>query len=370
MRGQAKSQPEFLTLLSPESVVPAKHPLREIKRRVDQVLKEMNPLFNRMYAQEGRPSIPPERLLKGKLLIALYSVRSETLFCEQLGYNLLFRWFLDMDLSEPAFVQSAFSKNQERLLAHQVAQKFFRAVYELSRQEDWASDEHFTVDGSLIEAAASLKSFVPREGSGGRSDDDPGNPTVNFHGQKRSNATHQSATDPQARLYRKGNGKEAKLYFTAHALMENRHGLLSDIQITSATGTAETQTALQQLRQHCRRTGVAAVTVGADKNYHNAQFVGGCRQHGVRPHVAQMKDRKVKGLDSRTTRHQGYGVSQRKRKRVEEIFGWMKTVGGLRRTRFIGIERTRLWAYLVGAAYNLVRFARLALGPPALVAAR
>lgn len=370
MRGQNKSQPEFLTLLSPESVVPAEHPLREIKRRVDQVLKEMNPLFNRMYAEEGRPSIPPERLLKAKLLIALYSVRSETLFCEQLGYNLLFRWFLDMDLMEPTFVQSAFSKNQERLLKHLVAQKFFHAVYELSRQENWASDEHFTVDGSLIEAAASLKSFVPKDGSSGQSDDDPGNPTVNFHGQKRSNATHQSITDPEARLYRKGGGREAKLYFTAHALMENRHGLLSDIQITSATGTAETETALEQLRRHARRTGVKAASVGADKGYHNAQFVSGCRRRRIRPHVAEMKDRKVEGLDGRTTRHPGFTVSQRKRKRVEEIFGWMKTVGGFRRSRFIGVERTGLWAYFVGAAYNLVRFVRLALGPPVRVAAR
>ena len=370
MRGQSKSQPEFLTLLSPQSVVPAAHPLREIKRRVDQVLKEMNPLFNQMYADEGRPSIPPERLLKAKLLIALYSVRSETLFCEQLGYNLLFRWFLDMDLMEPTFVQSVFSKNQERLLKHQVAQKFFHAVYELSRQENWASDEHFTVDGSLIEAAASLKSFVPKEGVSGKSDDDPGNPTVNFHGQERSNATHQSTTDPEARLYRKGGGREAKLYFTAHALMENRHGLLSDIQITSATGKAETETALRQLRQHSQRTGVSAASVGADKGYHQAQFVSGCRQRQIRPHVAEMKGRKVEGLDGRTTRHRGFAVSQRKRKRVEEIFGWMKTVGGLRRSRFIGVERTGLWAYFVGAAYNLVRFVRLALGPPVRVAAR
>jgi transposase len=370
MGGQAKSQPEFLTLLSPETVVPPEHPLRTIKRRVDRVLKEMNPLFNRMYAEEGRPSIPPERLFKAKLLIALYSARGETLFCEQLGYNLLYRWFLDMDLMEPAFVQSAFGKNQERLLEHQVAQKFFRAVSELSRRENWAGDEHFTVDGSLIEAAGSLRSFAPKEGPSGKSDDDPGNPTVNFHGRKRGNLRHQSTTDPQARLYRKGNGKEAKLYFTAHALMENRHGLLSDIQITSATGTAETQRAPRQPRQHSRRTGAAAATVGAGKSYHNASFAGGCRQRRIRPRVAEMKDRKIEGLDGRATRRKSYGVSQRKRKRVEEIFGWMKTAGGFRRTRFIGIERTGLWACFVGAACNLARLARLALGPPVGVAAR
>lgn len=368
MRGQAKSQPEFLTLLSPESVVPQDHPLREIKRRVDAVLREMNSLFSRMYAQEGRPSIPPERLLKAKLLIALYSVRSETLFCEQLGYNLLYRWFLDMDLMEASFVQSVFSKNQQRLLEHEVGQRFFRAIYEMSRRENWASDEHFTVDGTLIEAAASLKSFVPKEGPDKR-DSDPGNPTVDFHGQKRSNATHQSTTDPEARLYRKGQGKEAKLYFAAHALMENRHGLLSDIQVTGVTETTEPKAALVQLRQQARRTGVRPSSVGADKNYHTAEFVRGCRQRQIAPHVAEMKGRKTPGLDRRTTQQDSYALSQKKRKRVEEIFGWMKTIGGLRRSRFLGVERTGLWAYLVGAAYNLVRMARLALGPPPVAAA-
>jgi transposase len=364
MRGQAKTQPEFLTLLSAESVVPQDHPLRRIKRCVDQVLAGMSPLFNRMYAQEGRPSIPPERLLKAKLLIALYSVRSETLFCEQLGYNLLFRWFLDMDLMEPTFVQSAFSKNQQRLLEHEVGAKFFRAVYEISRQENWASDEHFTVDGTLIEASASLKSFVPKEPPEAKSDDDGGNPSVDFHGQKRGNATHQSTTDPQARLYRKGKGKEAKLYFAAHALMENRHGLLSDIEVSGVLETTEPKAALRQLRRQAKRTGRAPVTVGADKNYHTAEFVSSCRQRQIAPHVAEIKGRQTPGLDRRTTRQPNYALSQRKRKRVEEIFGWMKTIGGLRRSRFLGLQRTGLWAYLVGTAYNLVRMARLALGPP------
>ena len=300
MRGQAKSQPEFLTLLAPESVVPQDPPLREIKRRVDEVLRQMNPLFDRMYADEGRPSIPPERLLKAKLLLALYSVRSETLFGEPLGYNLLFRWFLDMDLTEATFVQSVLSKNQERLLEHQVGQKFFRAVYELRRRENWASDEHFTVDGTLIEAAASLKSFVPKEGPDRRGDD-PGNSTVDFHGQKRGNATHLSTTDPQARLYRKGKGKEAKLYFAAQALMENRHGLLSDLEVSGVTQTTEPKAALAQLRQPSKRTGAAPATVGADKNYHTAEFVRGCRQRQIAPHVAEMKGRKTPGLDRRTT---------------------------------------------------------------------
>ena len=369
MRGHAKAQPEFLSLISPESVVPPDHPLRAIKAHVDEVLRGMNRDFEAMYAEEGRPSIPPERLLKAKLLIALYSVRSERLFCEQLSYNLLFRWFLDMDLTEAGFVQSAMSKNQERLLKHRVVERFFRAVYDLSRRQGWASDEHFTVDGTLIEAAASLKSFAPKQSAQSPGDDDPGNPTVNFHGQKRRNDTHQSKTDPQARLYRKGQGKEAKLYFAAHALMENRHGLLSDIEVTSATETTEPRVALEQLRRHARRTRRKIRSVGADKNYHCAEFVGGCRRRGSRPHVAQIQDRWVKGLDGRTTRQSSYMLSQRKRKRVEEIFGWMKTVGGLRRTRFIGIERTGLWAYLVGAAYNLVRMSRLGLGPPTEMAA-
>lgn len=369
MRGHAKAQPEFLSLISPESVVPPDHPLRAIKAHVDEVLRGMNRDFEAMYAEEGRPSIPPERLLKAKLLIALYSVRSERLFCEQLSYNLLFRWFLDMDLTEAGFVQSAMSKNQERLLKHRVVERFFRAVYDLSRRQGWASDEHFTVDGTLIEAAASLKSFAPKQSAQSPGDDDPGNPTVNFHGQKRRNDTHQSKTDPQARLYRKGQGKEAKLYFAAHALMENRHGLLSDIEVTSATETTEPRVALEQLGRHARRTRRKIRSVGADKNYHCAEFVGGCRRRGSRPHVAQIQDRWVKGLDGRTTRQSSYMLSQRKRKRVEEIFGWMKTVGGLRRTRFIGIERTGLWAYLVGAAYNLVRMSRLGLGPPTEMAA-
>jgi transposase/IS5 family transposase len=369
MRGHAKSQPEFLTLLSPESVVPSDHPLREIKRRVDAVLRKLSPLFDKMYAEEGRCSIPPERLLKARLLIALYSVRSETLFCEQLGYNLLFRWFLDMDLTEEVFVQSVFSKNQERLLRHEVAQKFFRAVYEWSRQQQWASDEHFTVDGTLIESAASLKSFVPKQGPPPPSDGDGSNPSVDFHGQQRGNATHQSTTDPEARLYRKGQGKEARLYFAAHALMENRHGLLADVRVTRATGVTETKVALQQLRQHHRRTRVKPATVGADKGYHNAEFVSGCRRRGLAPHVAEVAGREVSGLDRRTTRQASYAISQRKRKRVEEIFGWMKTVGGLRRSRYRGIARTQLWACFVGAAYNLVRMMRLALAPPGLAAA-
>lgn len=369
MRGEIKRQPEFISLLSPESLVPVGHPIRQIRRQVDEVLGRLSPLFDEMYAQGGRPSIPPERLLKVKVLMALYSVRSERLFCEQLRYNLLFRWFLGMDLTEEPFVASTLSKNQERLLAHDVAKVFFRAVYELAREADWASDEHFTVDGTLIEAVASLKSFVPQDGSGLDGGGQGGNPNVDFHGQKRSNATHQSTTDPQARLYRKGPGKEARLYYLGHALMENRNGLLVDLSVHEVTATTETEAALAQLQEQQEVHGVKPVSVGADKNYHNAQFVGQCRAAGIAPHVAEIKNRQVAGLDGRTTRRTGYALSQWKRKQVEEVFGWGKTVGGLRRSRYVGTARTQMWGRFVGAAFNLVRMAKLALAPPAKVAA-
>ena len=366
MRGAIKSQPELVCLISPESVVPKEHPIRTIKKFVDEVLGRMNRRFDAMYAQEGRPSIPPERLLKAKVLIALFSVRSENLFVEQLHYNLLYRWFLDMDLSEPVFDNSTFSKNQERLMEHEVAKLFFGQVVKLAREHGWVSDEHFSVDGTLIEAWASMKSFVPkdqprREGD----DDDPGNADVNFRGQKRRNATHESTTDPQARLRKKAAGQEARLCFGLHALMENRRGLYVDLQVSSAVGVTESDVALRMLRQQKR-----ARTVGADKGYHHGPFVRGCRQRRILPHVATAKGRKIEGLDGRTTGRATYALSQKIRKRIEEGFGWMKTVGGFRKTRFQGIGRTQLCAYFVGAACNLVRMARLALGPPALAAPR
>lgn len=365
MRGAIRSQPELVCLISPDSVVPKDHPIRTIKKYLDEVLGRMNRRFDVMYAQEGRPSIPPERLLKAKVLIALFSVRSENLFVEQLHYNLLYRWFLDMDLSEPVFDNSTFSKNQQRLMQHEVAKIFFEQVVQLARQQGWVSDEHFSVDGTLIDSWASLKSFAPKDQSRPHDDNDPGNADVDFRGQKRSNATHASTTDPQARLRKKAAGQEARLCFGLHALMENRHGLYVDLQVSSAVGVTESDMAVEMLRKQKR-----ARTVGADKGYHNGPFIQGCRQQRIVPHVATAKGRKIEGLDRRTISTATYALSQKIRKRIEEGFGWMKTVGGFRKTRFKGIGRTQLSAYFVGAACNLVRMATLSLGPPTLAAPR
>jgi transposase len=360
MRGTDTKQSSMLALMSPESVVPSEHPLRRVKVLADAVLTKLSPTFDAMYSAIGRPSIPPERLLKSMVLMALYSVRSERLLCEQLGYNLLFRWFLDMDMIEPAPDHSTFSRNRERLLEHDVAGEFFRAVVEQARREKLMSDEHFTVDGTLIEAMASLKSFRSKndkDDGKGRSDD--GNRWVDFHGEKRSNETHESKTDPEAKLMRKGLGKEAKLSYSAHALMENRNGLLVDLRVGEANGRAEREIALQMLDEAL--SGNRSITLGADKGYDTRDFVAGCRERNVVPHVAQYRQsaHRRSAIDCRTTRHAGYAISQRIRKRVEEIFGWAKTVANFRRTRFRGKVRTQLAAYFVGAAYNLLRMAKL-----------
>lgn len=364
MRGHVNSQEMLFSYVSPASRVPAAHPLRRIKAVADQVLRELSPTFAAMYSAVGRPSIPPERLLKSEVLIALYSVRSRRLFCERLDTDLLFRWFLEMSLDEPGFEHSTFSQNSERLLAHAVARKFFDAVVGEARREGLLSDEHFTVDGTLIEAWASLKSVTPKDAPApsvpAPQPDDPGNPTVDFHGERRTNATHQSTTDPEARLARKGPGKEAKLCFSGHVLMENRHGLCVDLQIAAATGTAERDTALTMLHRQARR-GLRPTTLGADKGYHCREFVRRLRRRGIRPHLACVRGRRTPGLDGRTTRHASYGLSQRLRKRVEEIFGWMKTIGGLRKSRFRGVARTQHAGFLVGATYNLLRLSRLQL---------
>jgi transposase len=349
----------MLAFVDVETRIPLDHPLRTIKRLADEALLELSPVFDAMYEADGRPSIPPERLLKASLLISLYSVRSERAFCEELEYHLLFRWFLDMDLVEPSFDASTFSKNRRRLLKHQVARRFFDRVVLAADQRGLLSDEHFTVDGTLIEAAASLKSFRPKDEPPSQDPpDDAGNPTVNFHGERRRNATHQSTTDPEARLFRKGAGKEAHLAYLGHALMENRNGLLVDFQLTTATGTAEREAAVELVDAASWR-GFRPRTLGADKNYDTSACVAELRQRQVTPHVAQNTSGRRSAIDGRTTRHPGYDVSQRIRKRVEEIFGWMKTVGGFRRTRYRGLERTALAGYLVAAAYNLVRIARL-----------
>lgn len=352
----------MVCLMSPESVVPSDHPIRRIKQLADAALKTLSSTFDEMYGPTGRPSIPPERLLKSTLLMALYTVRSERMFCEQLGYNLLFRWFLDMSMVDSPFEHSAFSHNRERLLKHDVAGEFFRAVVEQARGARLLSHEHFTVDGTLIDAWASLKSFKSKNDDRREPPDDPGNPTVNFHGEKRSNETHASTTDPDAKLMRKGNAREARLSYAAHALMENRNGLLVDFRVTQATGFAEREAALAML--DARKERFATVTLGADKGYDTHSFIEECRAMNVVPHVAQaITAYRGSAIDGRTTRHAGYSVSQRVRKRVEEIFGWAKTVGNFRKTRFKGVARTQLAAYLVGAAYNLLRIAKLQPDP-------
>ena len=359
MRGKLDPQADMLCLLSPESRVPLDHPLRVIKRLVDDVLRDLSPLFDEMYAELGRPSIPPERLLKAKVLQALFTVRSEALLMEALDYNLLFRWFLDLNLLDPVWDASTFSQNQERLLQHQTAELFFARIVAMAHEHDWVSDAHFTVDGTLIDAWASLKSFRPKTGAMPPTDGDPGNPSVDFHGERRSNATHESTTDPEARLLRKAKGKEARLCYGLHALMENRHGLCVQAQVTTSVGVTETTAATELLARQIEQAERRPQTVGADKGYHNAQMVSFCRQHDIAPHIAPIKNRKVKGLDGRTTKTLGYQTSQKLRKRVEEIFGWCKEVGGLRRTRKRGVDRVGLSALLILSSYNLVRMAKL-----------
>lgn len=365
MRGKSKTQPDFLTIVNLNTRVPAGHPLRAIKHQIDAVLKKLSPLFDELYAELGRASIPPEQLLKARVLTALYTIRSERLFCEQLGYNLLWLWFLDRELDEGSFDHSVFAKNYDRVLSDDVAKLFFAEVYDLSRQGGWTSDEHFTADGTLIESWASLKSFVRKDGGDdtkvqSAKDEDPGNPSVNFRGQKRCNDTHQSTTDPDSVLYRKAAGKEAKLCFGGHILMENRHGLCAGFTLHNPITTGEPAMALQQIDAHQKlHQGVKVKTVGADKGYHQNGFITACRERGIAPHVACKDGVNLPGLDGRTLRRRGYQTSQRIRKRVEEIFGWIKTVGGLRRSRYRGLERTQAWGYFVAGTYNLLRLARL-----------
>jgi transposase len=353
MRGKQEKQITMLSSLTPDQLVPQDHPIRRIKPIVDQALSELSPTFNRMYADLGRPSIPPEHLLKASLLIALYSIRSERQFCERLQYDLLFKWFLDLNIMDLAFDASSFSKNKARLLEHQVAREFLTAVVAEARRRKLLSEDHFTVDSTLLEAWASLKSIHPKD-SGESPKQGDRNPDVDFRGEPRTNDTHQSSTDPEARLARKGAGKEAKLCFAGHVLMDNRTGLVVDVTVTRATGTAERDTALDMIE---KVPGSRRITVGADKGYDTRDFVTACREMNVTPHVAR---RRWSIVDKRTTRHAGYQFSQRVRKRIEEIFGWVKTVGGGRKLRYKGVERNQLWAELTAAAYNLVRMAKLA----------
>ena len=368
MRGRHEEQEVMLAYVNLEERVPKDHPLRTIKAVADEALVRLSPEFDRMYSKVGRASVPPERLLKASLLISLYSVRSERAFCEELEYNLLFRWFLDMNLMERSFDPTVFNKNRKRLLEHRVGQALFdEVVWEadrrgllsdrrglLSDRRGLLSDEHFSVDGTLIEAVASIKSFRRRD-EGEPPSDDPGNPWVDFRGERLKNETHASRTDPEARLMRKGKGREARLSFMGHALMENGNGLLMDFVVSRATGRAERE-AVPVMLDDARQRGYCPRTLGADKGYDTRECVRAMRNRRVTPHVAR---RTHSAIDGRTTRHAGYRASQKVRKRVEEIFGWMKTVGGLRRTRYRGVERTGLAGYFVATAYNLVRMANL-----------
>lgn len=354
MRGHVDPQSHLFSYFSPEERVPAGHPLRSIKAYTEAALKQIRPLLDGLYSQIGRPSIPPERLLKAQLLIALYSVRSDRLFCEMLDYNILFRWFLDMSLQEPSFDASTFSKNRERLACEEVALKFFDAVVREARRLDLLSDEHFSVDGTLIEAWASMKSFRPKDGGGSGPD---GGGDRDFKGERRRNDTHESTTDPQAKLKRKGPGKEAKLCFAGHALMDNRHGLMTDVAVTASVGVTEPDAALALIARQ-RRKRLRLKSVGADKGYHTQRFVTALLQKRTAAHVAYVEARNV-GLGRGVLESRAYRSSQIVRKRIEQFFGWGKTVGGLRKTRLKGVARNAQLMCLTGAAYNLLRISRL-----------
>ena len=347
----------MFSYLSPEQRVPSNHPLRAIRQSTDSILAQLSSLFTRMYAKMGRPSIAPEKLLRALLLQILYTLRSERMLMEQMDYNLLFRWFVGLNMDDAVWDVTVFTKNRDRLLEADVAKQFFQLVVEQAQALNLMSDEHFTVDGTLLEACASLKSFKRIDAIETGPPDDSGNPTVNFHGEERSNKTHASTTDADAMLARKGPGKEAKLSYSGSVLMENRNGLVVDVEVLPAHGTAERDAALLMIEA---LPGTHQVTVGTDKGYDTKDFVEEARNLKATPHVAQNNTRRRSAIDGRTTRHAGYAISQQKRKRVEEIFGWMKTVGGMRKLRHRGLELVG-WMFTLGAAaYNLVRIRNLA----------
>jgi transposase len=352
MRGADDQTNGMFSYLSPEQRVRADHPLRAIRAMTDRVFAELSPRVTKMYSDIGRPSIPPEQLLGALLIQSLYTVRSERLLMEEIDSSVLYRWFVGLSMDAPIWSPTTFSKNRDRLLESDIAGAFFDAVRRHAAEAGLLSDEHFTVDGTLLEAWASLKSFRRKDAGPTPPPDDPGNPTVNFHGESRRNDTHQSTTDPDAQLARKGPGKEAKLSYAGHVLLDNRYGLVANICVTPATGPAEREAAALLL-------GAVAHggTVGGDKGFDVPSFVAQVRALGVTPHVAQ----KVKGsaIDARTTRHAGYAVSQRKRKLIEQVFGWMKTVGGLRKLRHRGGARVDWIVTFSAAAYNLIRLRTL-----------
>lgn len=371
MRGRTTKQPPMFLMINVEAELPQTHPLRPIKRRADAILASMNRDFTAAYSRMGRPGVPPEQLLKALLLQALYSIRSEIQLMQAIHFNLLYRWFLDLH-DAPVWTPEVFSMNRRRFAEHDLVRKFFDRIVSEAVVEDLASPDHFTVDGTLIQSWASLKSLKRRDGSdSGEGDSDRGNPTVNFRGEKRSNRTHVSASDPQARLMRKGNGKEALLYHSGHVLMENRHGLCLDVRVDAADGRAERRCARAMLSHVRRRHRLGPRTLGADKGFDDGAFLSALDSEGIRAHIAIRAGRIVAedaaGRARRRARRRmatkGYARSQRIRKRVEEIFGWMKTVGGLARARFVGRWKIAQSALMVGAAYNLLRMARLEMAP-------
>ena len=356
-----------LMLSTGDELIPLSHPIRRIRPVVDEVLSRLEPELDRMYALKGRPSVPPEQLLKACVLMGLYTIRSERQFCERLQYDMLFKWFLDMPINAPAFDPSTFSKNKDRLLEHKIAERFFAVVVDLARLRDYVSSDHFSVDGTLLEAWASDKSFQPKQPNDPPADPPTGgsviesqgrNPDVDFRGQKRSNITHESTTDPESRLFRKSANTAAKLCFAGHTVIENRNGLIVEMELTIADGYAERDAAIEMLKRLPKSRGRR--TVAADKAYDTKGFVKDARDAGFTPHVAQNLNRRGgSAIDKRTTRHPGYVISQRKRKRVEEPFGWIKTIGGGRKLRHRGRERIRHWWLITGGVCNIVRITNL-----------
>ena len=357
MRGSDTQQSAMFSYLSPEDRVPASHPLRPVRTMVDVALKELSTVFDEMYTAFGRPSIAPEKLLRALLLQVLYTIRSERMLMEQLEYNLLFRWFVGLNMDEPVWVPTVFSKNRDRLMEGNIAERFFDEILKQASTAGLVSDEHFSVDGTLIEAWASQKSFQRKDQTDVPPPDDPGNPTVNFHGETRRNDTHESKTDPDARLARKGGGQESKLAYCGNVLIENGNGLVVDTELVKASGTAERDAALLMVD---RIGSGERITVAGDKGYDTRDFVAELRSMNATPHVAQNEKRPGgSAIDSRTTRHAGYKVSQQKRKRIEEVFGWLKTVGMLRKTRHRGVFKVGWVFTLAASAYNLVRMRNL-----------
>jgi transposase len=362
MRGAPDPQLAMLSSLSTEDLIPVDHPIRKIRAVVDVVLAELDDVFDGMYAAGGRASVPPETLLKATVLMAMYSIRSERAFCERLNYDLLFKWFLDMRIDQPAFNATTFTKNRERLLEHEVADEFFAAVVRQAKLRRYISSDHFSVDGTLLQAWASQKSFKPKHGPPSAWPPAGRNAEVAWHGQKRSNDTHASTTDPEARLYRKSFNTAAALCYSGHLLMENRNALIVDAELTTADGYAERATAIEMLARlpvTPRRR-----TVAADKAYDTRGFIADARWLGFTPHVAQHNTGRRSAIDGRTTRHAGHQVSMRIRKRIEEPFGWIKTIGGGRKLRYIGRQRNRVWFKITAAVYNLIRITALDAQPP------